>query len=105
MDDASQVEVLYAAEHLVEKVGHPLMVQVHVDHLVMYTFLNGRVWPFMKYIAAVCEKSREGKFRYCSDLAEVRIHKFHHNVEIEKFLKGLLGREAVEQADDVLVVD
>ena len=103
MDDASQVEVLDAAEHLVEKVGHPLMVQVHVDHLVMCTFLNGGVWPFMKYIAA--EKGREGKLRYCSDLAEVRIHKFHHNVEIEKFLKGLLGREAVEQADDVLVVD
>ena len=41
MDDAGQVEVLDAAEHLVEKVGHPLMVQVHVDHLVMYTFLNG----------------------------------------------------------------
>ena len=59
MDDASQVEVLDAAEHLVEKVGHPLMVQVHVDHLVMYTFCNGRVWPFMKYIAADCEKSRD----------------------------------------------
>ena len=40
MDDAGQVEVLDAAEHLVEKVGHPLMVQVHVDHLVMYTFRN-----------------------------------------------------------------
>ena len=33
MDDAGQVEVLDAAEHLVEQVGHPLVVQVHVDHL------------------------------------------------------------------------
>ena len=34
MDDASEVEVLDATEHLVEEVGHPLVVQVHVDHLV-----------------------------------------------------------------------
>ena len=33
MDDAGEVEVLDAAEHLVEEVGHALVVQVHVDHL------------------------------------------------------------------------
>jgi len=62
--------MLDATEHLVEKVGHPLMVQVHVDHL-----------------------------------AKVGIHQFHHNVEIEELLEGLLRGEAVEQPDDVLVVD
>ncbi len=33
MNDAGGVEVLDAAEHLVEQVGHPLVVQVHLDHL------------------------------------------------------------------------
>ena len=33
MDDAGEVEVLDAAQHLVQEVGHPLVVQVHVDHL------------------------------------------------------------------------
>jgi hypothetical protein len=33
VNDARQVEVLDAAEHLVEEVGHALVVQVHVDHL------------------------------------------------------------------------
>ena len=33
MDNAGEVEVFDATEHLVEEVGHPLMVQVHVDHL------------------------------------------------------------------------
>ena len=33
MDNSGKVEMLDATEHLVEKVGHPLMVQVHVDHL------------------------------------------------------------------------
>lgn len=33
VDDASWVEVPDATEDLVEQVGHPLMVQVHVDHL------------------------------------------------------------------------
>ncbi len=31
--DPRQVQVLDPAEHLVEQVGHPLVVQVHVDHL------------------------------------------------------------------------
>ena len=33
VDDAGEVEVLDAAEHLVEQVGHALVVEVHVDHL------------------------------------------------------------------------
>lgn len=33
VDDASGVQVSDATEDLVEQVGHPLMVQVHVDHL------------------------------------------------------------------------
>ena len=33
MDDAGEVEVLDAAQRLVEEVGHALMVQVHVYHL------------------------------------------------------------------------
>ena len=33
VDDAGEVEVLDAAQHLVEEIGHALMVQVHVDHL------------------------------------------------------------------------
>ena len=33
MDDAGEVEMLDAAEHLVEEVGHALVVQIHVDHL------------------------------------------------------------------------
>ena len=36
MDNAGEVEVFDATEHLVEEVGHPLMVQVHVDHLAVY---------------------------------------------------------------------
>ena len=46
MDDAGEVEVLDAAEHLVEEVRHPLMVQVHVDHLLFYilsVFVQERV--------------------------------------------------------------
>ena len=103
MDDASEVEVLDAAEHLVEEVGHPLVVQVHVDHLV-FTFGQCKGGSGQSIVAAVCHQRRQVK-RYAQDLAEICIHKFHHNVEIEEFLKRLLGREAVEQADDVLVVD
>lgn len=33
MDDAGRVQVSDATQDLVEQVGHPLMVQVHVDHL------------------------------------------------------------------------
>lgn len=33
VDDTSGVQVSDATEDLVEQVGHPLMVQVHVDHL------------------------------------------------------------------------
>lgn len=46
VDDAGEVEVLDAAEHLVEEVRHPLMVQVHVDHLLFYilsVFVQERV--------------------------------------------------------------
>ena len=56
--------------------------------------------PVVLHFVSVCA----GKSKSL-DLAQVCIHKFHHNVEIEKLLKGLLGGEAVEQADDVLVVD
>ena len=46
VDDAGEVEVLDATEHLVEEVRHPLMVQVHVDHLLFYilsVFVQERV--------------------------------------------------------------
>ena len=46
VDDAGEVEVLDAAEHLVEEVRHPLMVQVHVDDLLFYiwsVFVQERV--------------------------------------------------------------
>lgn len=33
VNNASRVQVSDATENLVEQVGHPLMVQVHVDHL------------------------------------------------------------------------
>lgn len=33
VDNASRVQVPDATEDLVEQIGHPLMVQVHVDHL------------------------------------------------------------------------
>ena len=33
MDDAGCMQVLDAAQHLVEQVGQPLMVQLHLDHL------------------------------------------------------------------------
>lgn len=33
VNDASRVQVPDATEDLVEQVGHPLMVQIHVDHL------------------------------------------------------------------------
>lgn len=33
MDDAGLVEVVDAAEHLVEKEAHPLVVELHVDDL------------------------------------------------------------------------
>lgn len=33
MDDAGRVEVLDAAEQLVEQVGHALVVELHLDHL------------------------------------------------------------------------
>ena len=41
-----------AAEHLVEEVGHPLVVQVHVD-----------------------------------DLAEIRVHELHDDVEVKEVLQ------------------
>ena len=63
MNNAGEVEMLDATEHLVKKIRHPLVVQVHVDHLSFH------IWSMF------AEKS--GK-----DLAEVCIHKFHHNVEI-----------------------
>lgn len=33
VNDSSRVEVLYPTQHLVEQIGQPLMVQVHVDNL------------------------------------------------------------------------
>ncbi len=33
MNNAREMEMLDTAEHLVEEVGHPLVVKVHVDHL------------------------------------------------------------------------
>ena len=36
MNNAGEVEMLDATEHLVKKVRHPLVVQVHVDHLPFY---------------------------------------------------------------------
>ena len=68
VDDAGEVEVLDAAQHLVEEVGHALMVQVHVDHL-----------------------------------AQVRVHELHHDVEVEEVLQRLLGRERVQEANNLRV--
>ena len=81
MDDASEVEVLDAAEHLVEEVGHPLVVQVHVDHLVFY------IWSVQGGVRSddccCCLSTIKTQVkRYAQDLAEICIHKFHHNVEI-----------------------
>ena len=33
MNDTGRVEMLDAAQHLVQQVGHPLVVQVHLDDL------------------------------------------------------------------------
>ena len=33
VDDAGEVEVLDAAEHLVEQIWHSFMIQIHIDHL------------------------------------------------------------------------
>ena len=68
VDDTGEVEVLDAAQHLVEEVGHALMVQVHVDHL-----------------------------------AQVRVHELHHDVEVEEVLQRLLGRECVQEANNLRV--
>ena len=64
MDDASEVEVLDAAEHLVEEVGHPLVVQVHVDHLV-FTFGQCKGGSGQLIVAAVCQQrnNKEDKLK------------------------------------------
>ena len=36
MDNARKMKMFDPAEHLVKEVGHPLVVQVHVDHLLRH---------------------------------------------------------------------
>ena len=59
MDDACRVQVLDATEHLVEKVGHALVVEIHLDHLTQIGVhqlhhqitvwrLDGVVWDSLK---------------------------------------------------------
>ena len=55
MDDASEVEVLDATEHLVEEVGHPLVVQVHVDHLVQQVQYFVKRWTEYMNTVVVCK--------------------------------------------------
>lgn len=33
VNDSGGMEMLDAAEHLVKKIGHPLVIQIHLDHL------------------------------------------------------------------------
>lgn len=33
VNDAGRVQMFDAAQHLIEKVGHPLVVQLHLNHL------------------------------------------------------------------------
>ena len=65
MDDASEVEVLDAAKHLVEEVGHPLVVQVHVDHLVFYIYGQCKGGSGQSIVAAVCQQwnNKEDKLK------------------------------------------
>lgn len=53
-----------AAEHLIEKVRHALVIQIHLDHL-----------------------------------AKVRVHKFHHQVDVLKLVQRSLRRERVQKAN------
>lgn len=66
MNNAGGVQVLDAAQHLVEEVGHALVIQIHLDHL-----------------------------------AQIRVHKLHHQVHVLKLVQRPLRRERVQKTDNL----
>lgn len=66
MDNASRMQMLDAAQHLIQQIRHSLVIQIHLNHL-----------------------------------AQIRVHQFHHQVDVLEVLQRPLRRERVQQSDDL----
>lgn len=64
MNNASCMEMLNAAKHLIEQIRKAFVVQIHLN-----------------------------------DLAQIRVHQFHHNVQITEIVERFLRSECVQKAD------
>lgn len=92
MYDSGRVQMLDAAQHLVQQVRHPLVVQVHLDKrdMEVICYLD---------ISEICKTIAKKLFPHLYDLAQVGVHQLHHQVHVLELLERALRRECVQQSN------